>query len=154
MELTTGSCRFGLWFVHAAWKDDCVYRVRFAREGIDGPVPEILKRYCAGQDIDPARRRSTATEGDTVYAAIYRAVQQVPYGTTATYGTIAGRVGTGPRVVGTAMARNPTPLVIPCHRIVAKSGLGGFSPDISIKEELIALERKNRKLSAAEKGRT
>jgi methylated-DNA-[protein]-cysteine S-methyltransferase len=40
------------------------------------------------------------------------------------------------------MARNPTPLVIPCHRIVAKSGIGGFTPSVEIKEALLAMERK------------
>jgi methylated-DNA-[protein]-cysteine S-methyltransferase len=40
------------------------------------------------------------------------------------------------------MARNPTPLVIPCHRIVAADGIGGFSPAIEIKESLLAMEKK------------
>jgi methylated-DNA-[protein]-cysteine S-methyltransferase len=59
-----------------------------------------------------------------------------------TYGEIARLAGTGPRVVGQAMARNPTPLVIPCHRVVAAKGIGGFSPSIEIKEALLALEKK------------
>jgi methylated-DNA-[protein]-cysteine S-methyltransferase len=69
-------------------------------------------------------------------------VRTVSYGTTRTYGEIAENVGTAPRVVGQAMARNPTPLVIPCHRIVAAHGIGGFSPDIGIKEALLAMETK------------
>ncbi len=51
-------------------------------------------------------------------------------------------VGTSPRVVGRAMANNPTPLVVPCHRIVAAHGIGGFSPAVEIKEALLAMERK------------
>jgi methylated-DNA-[protein]-cysteine S-methyltransferase len=39
------------------------------------------------------------------------------------------------------MARNPTPLVIPCHRIVSKNGLGGFTPPLEIKRDLLAMER-------------
>ena len=54
----------------------------------------------------------------------------------ATYGEIAGKVSTSPRVVGQAMRRNPTPLVIPCHRIVGKHGIGGFTPSPEIKEAL------------------
>jgi methylated-DNA-[protein]-cysteine S-methyltransferase len=77
-----------------------------------------------------------------MYSRIYRAVRYVTYGTTATYGEIAETVGTSPRVVGQAMARNPTPLVIPCHRIVAAHGMGGFSPDIEIKAALLAMEKK------------
>jgi methylated-DNA-[protein]-cysteine S-methyltransferase len=38
------------------------------------------------------------------------------------------------------MAHNPTPLVIPCHRIIGTRGIGGFSPDIEIKERLLAME--------------
>ncbi len=77
-----------------------------------------------------------------MYGRIYRAVQQVPYGSTSTYGEIASKVGTSPRVVGQAMARNPVPLVIPCHRIVAADGIGGFSSPLEIKEALLAMEKK------------
>jgi methylated-DNA-[protein]-cysteine S-methyltransferase len=76
-----------------------------------------------------------------VSAVISRAVRKVGYGETATYGEIAEAVGTSPRAVGQAMARNPTPLVIPCHRIVSKNGLGGFTPSVEIKRELLAMER-------------
>ncbi len=61
------------------------------------------------------------------------------------YGEIAAQVGTSPRAVGRAMARNPTPLVVPCHRIVAANGIGGFSPALEIKELLLVQERKGRK---------
>ena len=43
------------------------------------------------------------------------------------------------------MAHNPTPLVVPCHRIVAANGIGGFTPHLEIKELLLALERKGKK---------
>jgi methylated-DNA-[protein]-cysteine S-methyltransferase len=43
------------------------------------------------------------------------------------------------------MARNPTPLVVPCHRIVAAGGIGGFTPALEIKEQLLALEKKGSK---------
>ncbi|HJJ98057.1 MAG TPA: MGMT family protein, partial [Methanocorpusculum sp.] len=48
-------------------------------------------------------------------------------------------------VVGNAMAHNPTALLIPCHRVVAADGgLGGFTPDISIKKELLKLEAEHK----------
>ncbi|WP_214083780.1 methylated-DNA--[protein]-cysteine S-methyltransferase [Methanoculleus sp.] len=142
MAIVTGSCRFGLWHVHVAWQDDLVYRVRFARDGIAGSVPEEILRYCAGRPADLASLRSIATEGESASAAIYRTVRAIPCGETVTYGEVARRVGTAPRAVGSAMARNPTPLVVPCHRVVAKTGLGGFSPDLAIKEALLAMERR------------
>lgn len=144
MAIVTGSCRFGLWHVHVAWQDDLVYRVWFARDGIPGPVPEEILRYCAGRPADLSLLRSVATEGESISAAIYRAVRAVPYGETVTYGEIARIVGTAPRAVGSAMARNPTPLVVPCHRVVAKTGIGGFSPEVAIKEALLAMERREK----------
>jgi methylated-DNA-[protein]-cysteine S-methyltransferase len=144
MAIMNGSCRFGLWHVQVTWQDDLVYRIRFAKTGIDGPVPEEIRRYCAGLPADLSTLQSVATEGDTVYARIYRAVRDVPCGATATYSDIARLVGTAPRAVGTAMARNPTPLLVPCHRIVAKRGIGGFSPDPAIKEALLAMEQQRR----------
>jgi methylated-DNA-[protein]-cysteine S-methyltransferase len=142
MEIVGGSCRFGLWFVHVRWNGTTVYQVRFATTGIPGEVPHLIRQYCAGQVVSPESLDSIATHEDTVYSRIYRAVRQVPYGSTSTYGEIAATVGTSPRVVGQAMARNPTPLVIPCHRILAAHGTGGFSPDVEIKVALLAREKK------------
>jgi methylated-DNA-[protein]-cysteine S-methyltransferase len=87
---------------------------------------------------------SIALDNDSPAAKIYRAVQDIRYGDTATYGAIAGRVGTSPRVVGRAMAHNPTPLVIPCHRVVGARGIGGFTPSVAIKEALLAMEKKGK----------
>jgi methylated-DNA-[protein]-cysteine S-methyltransferase len=142
MAVLNGSCRFGLWHVRVIWQGDLVYRVSFARTGIDGPVPDEILRYCAGRPADLSSLSSVATEGEAVFARIYRAVREVGYGSTATYGEIAASVGTAPRAVGSAMARNPTPLIVPCHRIVAKDGIGGFSPDPEIKRALLAMEER------------
>jgi methylated-DNA-[protein]-cysteine S-methyltransferase len=142
MEMRSGSCRLGLWHVHVEWSGTTVHRVRFATTGIPGNVPEPVRQFCAGRKVDLTLLDSSALHEDTVYARIYRVVQKVPYGSTATYGEIAKEAGTSPRVVGQAMARNPTPLVIPCHRVVAADGIGGFSPSVEIKEELLAAEKK------------
>ena len=144
MAVREGSCRFGLWHVQVWWSGDLVHQVRFSRSPIAGPVPGAIRRYLAGKETDLSTLRSIATEPGAPFSAIYRITRDIPYGETMTYGAIAALAGTAPRVVGMAMSRNPTPLVIPCHRVVAASGLGGFSPDIAIKEALLALERKNR----------
>jgi len=142
MEVIGGSCRLGLWYVHVWWNDTSVHQVRFAKTGISGGVPDLIRRYCAGQLVNLTGLTSSAILEDTVYSRIYRAVRQVPYGSTLTYGEVAARVGTSPRVVGQAMARNPVPLVIPCHRIIAADGIGGFSSPVEIKEALLAMEKK------------
>jgi methylated-DNA-[protein]-cysteine S-methyltransferase len=97
--------------------------------------------------VDLSEMDTIVCEGETVSARIYRAVREVPYGSTATYGQIAALVGTSPRAVGRAMAHNLTPLVVPCHRIVAADGIGGFSPALEIKELLLAREQKGLKRS-------
>ena len=141
MAVTTGSHPFRLWVVTVSWQEDEVWRVHFGRTGPAGPVHPLVRRYLMGQEVDLAGIGSPADEGDGVSAAIYRAVRRVGYGEVATYGEIADIVGTSPRAVGQAMARNPTPLVIPCHRIVSKKGLGGFTPSVEIKRDLLAMER-------------
>jgi methylated-DNA-[protein]-cysteine S-methyltransferase len=142
MEIVSGSCRLGLWYVHVTWSGNTIHRVRFATTGTDGDVPPLIRQFCAGRVVDLRPLASIAIHDDTPYSRIYRAVREIPYGKTATYGEIAHRIGTAPRVVGQAMARNPTPLVIPCHRVVAADGIGGFSPSVDIKEVLLTMERK------------
>ena len=142
VEIIGGSSRFGLWFVHVWWSRTTVHRVRFATTGIPGEVPDLIRQYCSGQVVSLLTFNSIGVSDDTVYSRIYRVVQQIPYGSTSTYGEIADRVGTSPRVVGQAMAHNPTPLVIPCHRILAAHDIGGFTPSIDIKEALLAMEKK------------
>jgi methylated-DNA-[protein]-cysteine S-methyltransferase len=65
-----------------------------------------------------------------------------PYGHVVTYGELARRSGCpgGARAVGRAMARNPLPLVVPCHRVVAAGGLGGYGGGLRLKRRLLALE--------------
>ena len=139
--MITGSEPFGLWLVTVSWQGDAVYRVHFGRTGQEGPVHPLIRRYLMGREVDLSGIASPADEAEGLTGAIYRAVRDVGYGEVATYGEIARRVGTSPRAVGQAMARNPTPLVIPCHRIVSKKGLGGFTPSPEIKRELLAMER-------------
>ena len=71
--------------------------------------------------------------------------REVPWGETVTYGELAGLAGRprAARAVGTAMASNPVPLIIPCHRVLAANGLGGYGgadgrPDL--KRALLAVE--------------
>jgi methylated-DNA-[protein]-cysteine S-methyltransferase len=68
---------------------------------------------------------------DAFFAQIYAALRRVGWGRTTTYGALAKEVGAGreaARDVSEAMARNPAPLIIPCHRVLAAGGrIGGFS---------------------------
>ena len=105
-----------------------------------------LREYLAGerQDFDvpldlPPLEPATQ--------AVLAALQAVPYGATVTYGELAARSGTGlpARAIGSIMGANPVPLVIPCHRVVAGDGLGGYSGgepgrEIATKRWLLELE--------------
>lgn len=75
---------------------------------------------------------------------VYTACQEIPYGKTATYGEIAKRIASpsGARAVGGALNRNPVPILIPCHRIVARNGLGGYAFGLDKKIQLLRLENK------------
>ena len=68
----------------------------------------------------------------------------VPYGTVVTYGELAARSGTNipPRGIGSIMGSNPIPIIVPCHRVVAGDGLGGFSGGTGVesKRRLLTLE--------------
>jgi methylated-DNA-[protein]-cysteine S-methyltransferase len=69
-------------------------------------------------------------------------MQLIPYGETRSYGDLAAMVGSAPRAVGHACGTNPLPIVIPCHRVLAKAGLGGYSGagGLVTKQRLLALE--------------
>lgn len=144
MEVMSGSCRFGLWFVHVRWSGSMIFQVLFSKSPLPGTVPPCFIRYCAGKEESFQSQESVAITYPTIYGKIYQEARKVPYGETRTYGEIAAMVTTSPRVVGQAMRRNPTPLVIPCHRIVGKHDVGGFTPSPEIKEALILMERKTK----------
>lgn len=139
-----GSCPLGLWHVHVFWKNAIVSRVRFSRIRLPGTVPVPIRRYCAGYPEDFSGLTSIALSPDYPYSAIYREVRTIPYGETRTYGEVGSALGVSPRLVGLAMKRNPTPLIIPCHRVVARDGIGGFSPDPELKGLLLDMEKRNR----------
>ncbi len=76
--------------------------------------------------------------------SIYNSLRQVNFGQTITYGELATKAGHpgAARAVGSAMARNPVPLFIPCHRVLPANGcLGGFTGGVHLKRKLLELEK-------------
>ncbi len=104
-------------------------------------IREQVDEYVAGE-------RDTfdlsVTFPDSFTGQVMAAMADVPRGETRTYGDIADVLDTAPIAVGQACGRNPVPLVVPCHRIVGASDLGGFSGGkenrIGLKERLLSLE--------------
>ena len=69
--------------------------------------------------------------------------KKIEYGTVITYSELAQSIGSrAVRAVGSALSRNPVPIIVPCHRVVAKNGIGGYSCGVDMKIKLIELERK------------
>ena len=100
-------------------------------------APQVLeavaavKRYFEGEKIDFSDFQLDLDEQEGFFKQIYAAARRLCWGQTTTYGTLAKELGVGPeaaREVGQAMANNPVPLIIPCHRVLAAGGkVGGFS---------------------------
>ena len=111
----------------------------------DAPLREArrqLDEYFAG-----ARREfSLALEADGTefQQSVWRALQKIPFGTTASYGDIAKRIGNpkAVRAVGLANGRNPISIVVPCHRVIGANGsLTGYGGGLERKRFLLALEK-------------
>ena len=98
-----------------------------------------LKLYLTGVPIEftgPLDLRGTTPYERAVYAA----ARTIPHGETQSYGWIAEHAGGSPRAAGNALGKNPIAIVIPCHRVVAAAGIGGFSSGLPLKRRLLALE--------------
>jgi len=74
--------------------------------------------------------------------AVLNETKTIPYGETITYAELARRIGRdgAARAVGQALSKNPYPIVIPCHRVVARSGIGGYSGGVGVKKKLLEME--------------
>ena len=106
---------------------------------------QALQMYLAGTEVSLETLRLDETFVSTFDAAIYGALRAVPRGTTVTYGDLAKQVGQpgAARAVGMAMGRNPWPVIVPCHRVLASGKkMGGFSAPggTATKEKLLGLE--------------
>jgi len=103
-----------------------------------------LARYFAGQKV--CFTASLDSSSLSPFArSVLRALARLPYGRTTTYGQLAQQIGkpTAARAIGTVLARNPIPIIIPCHRVVSSDGsLGGFSAPggASLKRRLLLME--------------
>jgi methylated-DNA-[protein]-cysteine S-methyltransferase len=83
-----------------------------------------------------------APAGSAYQRRVWEALCAIPYGQTLTYAQVAARAGGVARSVGQANSVNPIPILIPCHRVVAAAGLGGYSggQGLDTKRWLLALE--------------
>jgi methylated-DNA-[protein]-cysteine S-methyltransferase len=109
-----------------------------------------LSEYFAG------RRHSfdipVETGGDEFQRAVWDYMRAIPYGQTRSYGQCAAATGGIARDVGQACGENPIPIVVPCHRILAADGLGGYSGRGGLKTKRALLELEGARLPAEQLG--
>jgi methylated-DNA-[protein]-cysteine S-methyltransferase len=110
-------------------------------------VFELCKKiqgYFKGQPISPPWGLLDMSQLTPLQRSVLEVVASVPHGAVQTYAQIARQIGRPKayRFVGTTLARNPLPVVIPCHRIIRADGsLGGFFGGTELKKRMLALER-------------
>ena len=80
-------------------------------------------------------------KGTAFQRKVWQELLNIPYGSTDSYGALAGRLGSSARAVGSAVGRNPISIIIPCHRVLAADGsLTGYAGGLENKEKLLRLE--------------
>ncbi len=101
-----------------------------------------VRMYFAGQAIDWGQF-PVCLVGTSFQRGVWEATRSIAYGMTVTYGEIAAMAGLprAARAAGSALAANPAGLLVPCHRVVAANGLGGFGSRLDRKQALLRLER-------------
>lgn len=95
----------------------------------DSRFGQRVTRELNGFFADPAFRFSLPVElaGTPFQLRVWSALQSIPPAGTRTYGQLAEQLGSGPRAVGNACRRNPVSIIVPCHRVVSATGMGGYS---------------------------
>lgn len=152
MNYSEVSTPFGL--IGVCWRDQQLTRVLLAPELTKVRLPEktrtpdwLLSDFAA-YFADPGYRLHCAIDlaGTSFQRSVWALIAALPSGSPRTYGALAGELASSPRAVGNACRANPIPLRIPCHRVIAADGLGGFAGDrsgrlLEIKRWLLEHER-------------
>ncbi len=131
-----GITRFQLPTDNAAATERLLLRRMSGAKAVE-PTPDIagvieaVRRYFEGSEVDFSDLNLDLDGQDDLFKQIYALARRLHWGQTTTYGALAKEIDADPRLardVGQAMAKNPIPLIIPCHRVLAAGGkVGGFS---------------------------
>jgi methylated-DNA-[protein]-cysteine S-methyltransferase len=134
--------------------DDRLLDIDFvsARVRLQAPAGAFARRVCRElrayfADSRHAWKLPLGFEGSDHQRRVWRALARIPAGEVRSYGEIAKRLRSSARAVGGACRRNPIPIVVPCHRVVAAGGVGGFmgrqsGSALDVKRWLLAHERR------------
>lgn len=125
-------------------RDGAIVRVGWDGSAEGAPTPLLaeaarqLTAYFAGELR--AFELPLAPGGTAREVRVFAAMQAIPHGQTRTYGEIAKDLGIRPDEVGQGCAANPIPVIIPCHRVLAATGLGGYSGAGGIETKIALLK--------------
>jgi methylated-DNA-[protein]-cysteine S-methyltransferase len=131
--------------------DDMIVAIRWADApaGNGSPLLAEAARQLAAYFAGKLSRFDLplAASGSEFDGRVRAAMRAIPYGETRTYGDLAHLTDSGPRAIGGACGRNSIPIIVPCHRVLARGGLGGYSGGAGLptKQWLLGLEAKLRK---------
>lgn len=98
--------------------------------------------YFSGAQVDFSDVEIDTTGMSSFQLGVLGGCRQLSYGKTATYSDLARSIGdeNAKRAVGTALSKNPVPIIIPCHRVKGKNGIGGFSAGDGVGSKMFLLE--------------
>ncbi len=103
----------------------------------EAEIRERLDRYMEGEKSLDIK----VSFPDNFTGEVMKEMQKIPYSQTRTYGEIAEEIDSSAIAVGSACSRNPVPVIVPCHRIVASDGIGGYQYP-GLKQKLLELEKR------------
>jgi methylated-DNA-[protein]-cysteine S-methyltransferase len=130
--------------VHPSLRPDAVERVDAgAATGVLAAAVQAVRAYDDGTDLDAVGCVPVHTQASAFCQAAWRAMRDIPVGAHVSYAELATRAGrpNAARAAGGACARNPTPLFVPCHRVLRAGGaLGGFAYGVPLKQQLLDAE--------------
>ena len=114
-------------------RDEQVVELRYLPLSSPLVSPKTPLAALAAEQLERYRENPDATfdlpvlvQGSPLQRAVWAAMRAIPRGRTRTYGELARELGADPRDIGQACGDNRLPIVIPCHRVVAADGIGGF----------------------------
>jgi len=125
---------------------DAIVGVRWADDPSGEPTPLLHEAARQMEECFSGKRTEfelpLKARGSAFQQKVWAAMQAIPYGQTRCYADLAEAIDSGPRAIGGACGRNPIPIVVPCHRVLSRGGIGGYSggEGLPTKRLLLSLE--------------
>lgn len=126
---------------HLMWQEEAGYKKGPQTSVFENNLQQQLSAYFLGESKS-LNIPITFTTGTPLQQKVWHELMKIPYGETLSYTELAERVGSHPRPVANAVGKNPCPILIPCHRVLAKNSIGGYTAPLGLemKKELLKIE--------------